>query len=258
MSLSLFIAILPVIVVGMFVYLKDKNKESNGLLIKLFLGGIGSAFLTLAASLIVESIFPFFSIDSDKLNLLELVISVFIGVAFIEEGCKYFFLYIISYKNKEFDEFYDMIVYAVFVALGFACFENILYVLENGVSVGLIRSITAVPGHAWDGVFMGFYLGLAKIASINNNHALETKNKIKAFLIPAIMHGIYDYCLMSGSIVFIIFFLFFFITTYVLAIKKINRISKIKGKIKYKDAFCPNCGTEVNSDYCPKCGRKNE
>ena len=32
--------------------------------------------------------------------------------------------YYIGYKSKEFDEFYDIVVYAVFVALGFAAFEK--------------------------------------------------------------------------------------------------------------------------------------
>ena len=59
-----------------------------------------------------------------------------------------------------------MIVYASFVALGFACFENILYVSDSGIVTGLIRAVTAVPGHVCDGILMGSYLALAKLLNI--------------------------------------------------------------------------------------------
>ena len=61
--------------------------------------------------------------------------------------------YLISYKHEEFDELYDIIIYSVFTALGFAAFKNILYVLGTetymeGVQVGVLGSLLAVPGHA--------------------------------------------------------------------------------------------------------------
>lgn len=263
--LLILLSILPVFLVGYFVYKKDKNKEPTSVLVKLFLGGLLSVVLTLIITGVIYTIFPFFSIEKNELNLIELFFSVFFGVALIEEISKFTFLYLFSYNEKNFDEFYDMILYAVFVALGFAGFENVLYVIENGIDsfgaglgVGLFRALSAVPGHAWDGVFMGYYLGLAKISSINNNKQLERKNKILAVVVPTILHGIYDFCLFTGSWFFIGIFFIFLIGVYILAIKKINLISSIKGKIKYKNSYCPNCGTRVESDYCPECGGKNE
>ena len=256
--LLLIVSVLPVIIVARYIYNKDKNKEPLRLLIRLFIGGFISVFITLFLTTILESVNPFFKIDYDKLNLLELLVSVFVGIALIEESSKWIVTYIISYHNKEFDEFYDMIVYSVFVSLGFALFENIIYVFTQGLGIGIFRAIISVPCHAFIGIFMGYYLGLAKIASLNNNKSLEIKNKVFSILVPILLHGVYDYCILSGKVVLYIVFIIFMISLYVFAITKVNKISTIIGKMKYKNDFCPNCGSRVVSDYCENCGSRNE
>ena len=166
--------------------------------------------------------------------------------------------YSISFHSKEFDEVYDVIVYSVFAALGFAFLENLFYVYENGVMTGIVRAIFAVPGHACDGVFMGYYLGLAKISRLNGKKDLSRKNLILSILVPAIMHGIYDYCLFTENVIFVVIFLVFVVLIYVFSIRKVKRISSITKKIIYKYNYCPNCGRVVDCNYCPDCGNKNE
>ena len=167
-------------------------------------------------------------------------------------------LYLFSYNEDEFDEFYDMMVYGAFTALGFAFIENIFYVFQNGADIGLLRAFLAVPGHAFFGVFMGYYLGLAKISLTNKNKSLEKKNILFSLIIPTFLHGVYDYCLMTSNILFIVVFLIFIILLYIFSFKKINLVSNIPGKIKYTNKYCPYCGTKVESNYCPTCGHKNE
>lgn len=48
------------------------------------------------------------------------------------------------------------------IALGFAVLENISYSIGYGWGTALIRAVTAVPGHACFGVFMGAFYGFAK------------------------------------------------------------------------------------------------
>lgn len=258
MDILLLISILPVIIIGMYIYNKDKNKEPKSLLTKLFIGGIGSCFLVLILSFILGLFFPFMDSNTQNLSTVNLILHVFIGVALIEEFSKWIFTYLISYNHQEFDEFYDMILYAVFVALGFAAFENILYVCTGGIGTGIARGILAVPGHAWDGVFMGYYLGLAKINELNNRPGHKNKYLILSILVPTILHGIYDYCLFLGSWIAVLVFFAFVIILYILAIRKIKKVSSISRKIKYKNKFCPKCGKTVESNYCPNCGSKNE
>ena len=258
-ALILFIvSVLPVFLIGLYIYKKDKEKEPNKLLIKLFLGGILSAILTIIITLILEVIFPFFAIETSKLNLFELFISVFIGVALVEEFSKWIVLYQISYKHEEFDELYDMILYATFVALGFACIENILYVFQNGILVAIFRAVLAVPGHVCDGVFMGYYLGVSKISDVNNRKDLKTKNLILSILIPTITHGIYDYCLFTGNIIFIGLFFIFVIGMYIYVIVKIKKVSSLNTKFINKTKYCSNCGAIVDGNFCSNCGRKND
>ena len=252
------ISVIPVVIIGGFIYKKDQDKEPKRILIKLFLGGIGSCILTVIASLIIEIFIPFFSLDASKLDLLSLLIYVFLGIALVEEFCKWIMAYSLSYNDYHFDELYDMIIYCVFVALGFACFENLFYVYQSGITVGIFRALLAVPGHACDGMFMGYYLGLSKISSVNNNQTLKRKNILLSILIPTITHGIYDYCLLTEKIPFIVLFFLFVILMYIFALRRINKVSNLNTKFKYKDKFCPNCGNVVNSNYCPVCGRKNE
>ena len=258
MGLILFIiSVLPVFLLGMYIYKKDRNKEPTKLLTKLFIGGILSCFLVLFISDIMSSVFPIFSADYLELNMAELVIYVFIGIALVEEFSKWIITYNFSYNEIEFEEIYDAIVYSVFVSLGFAFFENLLYVYSGGITTGILRAILAVPGHVCDGVFMGYYFGLAKQSALNNRHDLERKNMILSIIVPMIMHGIYDYCLLTGNMLYIIFFFIFIIFVYIFTVKKVKRISSIKKKMKYYDNYCANCGHIVNSNFCPICGREN-
>ena len=230
--LLLTVSIIPVLVLALYINKKDKHKEPSKLLLKLLFGG---AFISVAITLLItaqlEILIPFFSIDTDKLNYVELLISVFIGVALIEEFSKWFVVYRMCYKNKEFDEFYDMIVYCVFVSLGFALLENLVYVLDEGLGTGILRAFLAVPGHAFLGVFMGYYLGLAKMAANLKNKKLEKKNKMFSIIIPVILHGMYDYFVLSEHLIFLLIFFVYIAWLYTHALKKVNKISKLNTEI---------------------------
>ena len=254
----LIISVLPIIIIGKYIYNKDKEKEPTNLLAKLFIYGLLATILVIIISIILEFIFPFLSNNTEKLNTIELMIKVFIEIALIEEFSKWIVIYKIAYNHEEFNEFYDMIVYAAFVSLGFACIENILYVLSSGIGTGILRAVLSVPGHACYGVFMGYYLGLAKISKSNQREDLTKKNLLLSITIPTILHGIYDYCLISKKIILLLLLLIFVITIYIKTFKKIKKISQITEKIKYKDNYCPVCGRKINSNYCPNCGRKND
>ena len=277
----LFLSVLPSIALGVMIYKKDiVEKESPGLLFKLFLGGaIGSVILTLLLSTVLEPIIPYLE-DSNN-NFIYLAITTFFKVALVEEFSKWIFLKKITWKNKEFNYIYDAIVYAVFVALGFATIENIIYVLgsEGGISIAILRAILSVPGHAFDGVFMGYYYGLAKQAKINDNIKLFKRNMIFSLLIPVVFHFIFDYLLLSENSILLILYLVFIILLYINAFKRINKLSNITERLDKNDdinnnsyniveatyqtntinhRYCTNCGNLVNGNFCSICGKKVE
>ena len=216
--LILIISLAPIAFFAYKIYEKDFDKEPTKILIRLFLCGVGSTFLTVLFTYLLNRFFPFFSRDFSELSIIDLIPYVFLGVAAVEEFSKWIFVYKLEYNDDEFNHLYDGIVYAAFVALGFACFENVLYVFEYGISTGIVRAITAIPGHLCDGIMMGYYLSMAKLSMCNNNKKLARKNILFSLMIPVIAHGIYDYTIMASQVegyelffyVFIVFIVFFF------------------------------------------------
>lgn len=262
----LFIAILPVAIICIFTYKKDKNKEPIKLLIRLFLSGVLCCFMVLIITEVLKPFISFMDVDESS-SFFEIMLHTFLGVALIEEGCKFFMSYINGYKNIEFDEIYDIILYCIVVSCGFAAFENILYVLtsENGLSIGLMRSVLAVPGHAFFALYMGYFLSLAKLASLKGNKELEKKNTILALVIPVILHGIYDFCLMSHLNILLYVFFGFVIALYIISIKKLIYVAKNNISLfpnsRMNDGikkFCTNCGNPINNNFCTKCGSRQK
>lgn len=225
--LWLLLAITPVIILGYYVYLKDKDKEPKRILFKLFIGGILAAITTILVSLIIQRCFPTFIANALKDNGLKLFIYTFIVIGLTEELSKWLFLYLFSYHNKEFNQLYDMLVYSVFVALGFAIVENILYVYDGGFIVAISRFFVAIPGHVSMAIFMGYYLSFAKLATIKNRQDLKTQYFICSILVPSILHGIYDYCILSSNIILLLIFVVFILSLFYQAHKKLIWMSKL-------------------------------
>lgn len=229
MSLLLsLISVLPIILIGLYIYEKDKEKEPLSLLLKLFIFGIISCFPAIVLGLFIGNYF----LDINNMGFVQLFMYIFIAVAFVEEICKWFFVYRITYYHSEFDTLYDMIIYSSFVALGFACFENILYVQSLGLVTGIVRAVSAVPGHVCDGILMGFYLGLSKVNKVRGKKILSYKYIFLSILIPVVTHCIYDFCLFCGSNLFIIIFSIFLLSLINYCLNKVKLISNNDIKIE--------------------------
>jgi len=183
-------SITPVVIFMFLIYNKDSIKEPIGLLMKCFFGGFLSIIITL---IIVRFTTPFGAGFSSP--FARSFFDAFFQAAFPEEISKLMILYWIVWKHKDFDQHFDGIIYAVFVSMGFALIENLLYVYEGGLSVALTRAVLAVPGHGFFGVAMGYYFSLAKF----HNGPKKTEFLAKCLLVPAILHGLYDFALMYAG-----------------------------------------------------------
>lgn len=184
----LLAAIAPSAALMYYFYMKDKyEKEPRHLLVKAFLLGA----ISVIPILIVEMRLNIFDIGDKR--LIAVSYTAFIVAGLVEEAFKFLMFYLLIWRNNEFDEMYDGIVYSVFISLGFATVENIAYVLSTGFSVALLRSITAVPAHALFGVTMGYYLGIGKFV----RQPYKTKYFLMGLFVPVLLHGIYDFILLS-------------------------------------------------------------
>ena len=167
----------------LYIYLKDKHeREPVGLLARSFLFGVLAVLVTFMISFPLEMFAP-----TDSQNLSQQAVYAFLIVALVEEFSKFLFVRGILYNNPHFNEPFDGIVYSVMVGMGFATFENILYVSEGGVSTAVMRMFTAVPAHASFAVLMGYYLGRAKF-ELNKGYLAFV-----GLLAATAFHGAYDY-----------------------------------------------------------------
>ena len=210
-----FLSLAPVLIILVYVYFRDKyEQEPWDLLLKAILMG---ASITLPVVL-VES----FLVEVKPLmgRFGNAAYMSFLVAGLTEESFKFIALYLLIWRNPAFNEKFDGIVYAVFVALGFAGIENILYVFQNGAGVGLIRALTAVPAHALFGITMGYYFGIAHMVKEFRRPFLWL-----SLLIPVFLHGIYDFILFSGSPLLIMVFLPYLVWLYITGFRRMKLIS---------------------------------
>ena len=151
----------------------------------------------------------------------------FVVVALSEEGFKYLLMKRSTWNSPEFNCMFDGVVYGVTVALGFAVFENIGYVLQFGLMTALVRAVTAIPGHASFGVFMGAMYGAAKRASIRGDEITSSKLRTQALVIPVLLHGFYDFVATGQNEICMIIFLVFIVVLFKKAKKMVQTLSAV-------------------------------
>lgn len=189
----LAIALAPGVAIGLYIYLKDKHeREPIGLLLRAFFYGFLAVLVTFFVTEQLNKV-----ITIDEKNLTEQAIHAFIIVALVEELSKFLFVRGLLYNNINFNEPFDGIVYSVMVGMGFATFENLFYVFEDGVAVGIFRMFTAVPAHGCFAVLMGYFLGKAKFEHRKGYYSWY------ALGVATLFHGAYDYSLFVSFMPFI-------------------------------------------------------
>lgn len=217
-------AVIPAVFLMIKVYRADRmEKESGYLLRQLVIAGILSTIIALIEEKIGEWILSCFVPEN---TLLYQIILYFVIVAIAEESSKYFFLKKRTWNNPEFNCQYDGVVYAVFVSLGFALWENINYVLSYGFSTAIVRAITAIPGHACFGVFMGVFYGLAR-KQYNREKKFSSKIfRIFSVVLPVLLHGSYDFIASMENTMGGLYFVAFVIILFALSFGLVNISSK--------------------------------
>jgi len=184
-------AIAPAIFLLVYYYKQDSAKpEPKGLIFKIFMLGFASIIPAIIIELIVDSFVNVYAF----LPIFYYLLKSFFVAALVEESLKLFIVKKFAYNDVHFDEVMDGIVYTVVASLGFACFENVLYVMGSDWEVAILRAFTAVPLHAISAGIMGFYIGKAKFA---NSYIEERSLIMKGFWFAIIFHGVYDFLIFS-------------------------------------------------------------
>jgi RsiW-degrading membrane proteinase PrsW (M82 family) len=189
----LILAIAPGLFLLWFFYKKDKlEPEPKHLIVKTFFLGVALAVPVLIVQL------PF-------LWLLPEVFLAVVIAPITEELGKFLVVRWGIYRNAEFDEPVDGIVYGATAALGFATIENIFYLLGAYLAPGnifkgatpgeavwtlfAIRSLLSVPGHALWGSLWGYALGVAKFSTPEKGRALVRNGLLLAMFSHALFNA---------------------------------------------------------------------
>ena len=207
--------IISTVALLIYFYKQDVNKEPFKRLAEAFLLGVA---LSLQVNYF-QQLLP---------RMPSIFFTAFISAALIEEGIKLITLRLTLFRNPDFKEKVDGITYAVFLGLGFATVENLIWI--TNFEIGLVRAFTATPAHALFGVVMGYYLGRYKFEKDNQ------KLLYQAFWVPTLLHGLYNLLILTGQIWGVIFFIPYVAYLWVRGIKKLDKLNKkARGRIGRKN-----------------------
>ncbi len=231
-------AILPAIIILLYVFKQDAFPEPREIVIKTFIFG---AAITIALDLFIGD-FDRFS-EKNLTGETYFFFDSFIRAAFLEEIFKMMIIVFYCTRKTAFDEPMDGLVYGVAASLGYAAWENIDYVLfyinESGkivydpsLYVAIVRAFSAVPLHALCGVIMGFLISQTLFEKKYNFY-----NLILALAVPVGIHGLWNYSIsseiVSEQIAYITAFIIFLRSIYIFRNFKRNQLNKTMFNIRY-------------------------
>ena len=191
LGFSILLAVAPAIVLVVYYYRQDnKRPEPKRLILRIFALGILSIIPSVFLEIIITSLSSLLAVYP----VIHAAFQAFIVAALVEELMKFLVIRYFAFPRAEFDEVLDGIIYGVVASLGFACLENIVYVIGGGFQTALIRAFTSVPLHAFASGLMGFYIGKARFAKSKSE---RNKLMTRGLLIAVMIHGTYDFLLFS-------------------------------------------------------------
>jgi len=220
------IAIAPALIGFVYIYIRDKYEKEPWRL--LAVGAAAGALLTMPIITASTWLMRFMPITG---QIGEAIFTAFAVSSLVEEGLKFAALLLIFWRSNEFNEPVDGIVYGVFISLGFAGVENVLYVFNpqlGGLETAIARALLSVPSHGFFGIAMGYYFALAAFCPHKKHRYLAA-----AFIAPYLIHGVYNALLLSGHPYYLIIFVPFVIYFWrggLVKIKKHLEASPFKNK----------------------------
>ena len=197
-SILLVPVVLPVLFWAWYHYHKDRIlPEPPVFLVLAFIAGIGSFWLGKALYTGLGYLglrYDAFALASESRPGLFLYAVLAIGP--IEEIAKLIPFLVIARRLPAFDEPIDGIIYASFIALGFAATENVAYFEFLTSGEALARGFVGPVVHIVFASIWGYFIGRA---CLDGKNLVQTA--IVAVGVTAFLHGVYDY-LVIGMPVF--------------------------------------------------------
>jgi RsiW-degrading membrane proteinase PrsW (M82 family) len=197
LALTILAAIVPALLLLWYFYARDVHREPRRIVLTTFLLGLVATVPVIMVELRLNNWYVATHSTLTESGsfirnpLLYALFKAFIVAALVEEFFKFLVLRFYSARRAAFDEPMDGIVYGATASLGFALFENVLYVVGGGWQVALMRAFTAVPLHAALGAILGYYVGQSKFGRVKRGMVL------RGLFYAWLLHGLYDFALFA-------------------------------------------------------------
>jgi RsiW-degrading membrane proteinase PrsW (M82 family) len=187
---------LPIVFWSWYHYHKDRHlPEPVGHLLLTFVLGIAAAAVSKALYVSLGWI----SLRHDALelantNTLALFTYSMLAIGPIEEFAKMLPFVLVVLRFPEFDEPIDGIIYASFIALGYAAVENVLYLEYLTPTEAAARGFAGPVIHILFASIWGFTIGCAHLRGESLFGGI-----VRGFLLAAGLHGLYDFVVMQSA-----------------------------------------------------------
>ena len=198
-------------------------------------------------------------------DALSAAVCAFAIAGLVEELGKFFVVRATMYRSPYFDEPMRGLIYSSAAALGFASIENLVYMVQAGAAVILVRGIECTLGHVFFASCWGYSLGAARRRADQGRRgggALVALGLTAAIA----LHGLWDYGLMhtqgdstdldrfaGPSIAFPVGLIVF------LALSRLaDRSSPHRGRTAHPIVNCPVCERShpLTARFCDGCGHR--
>ncbi len=182
--------LLPVLFLAGYHYHKDRHLPEPPLnLVLCFAMGIGVSWVSSS----LYELLGVFGLRYDAFALADesvsgLFLYAMLAIGPIEEFAKLLPFLVVVMRFRHFDEPIDGIVYASFIALGYAAAENVQYLQFLSPVEAVARGFASPVVHILFASIWGHWIGMAKL----ENRPLLPAAFI-GFLLAAAAHGVYDF-----------------------------------------------------------------
>ena len=185
----------------------------------------------------------------------DILLASALGVAFVEEICKFLPLAVVLSRRRYFNEHTDGVIYFALAGLGFGLPENIIYTVQFGTHTGMTRLFLTPLFHAATTGTVGYFLARRKLA---HKPLAGIAWPLAAVVV---LHGLYDFGLASGSVFYAGTALLITLTLsaglFLLFIKAGQQDRKLGLSVAGHNNFCRSCGfaNPQRHLYCTRCGK---
>lgn len=196
--LFVFFGFLPSILWLLFYLRQDDHPEPKRMILMVFFWGMLSTIPALAAEKFFRPLTQLFPAHEHAL----FVVYIFLGIALVEEICKFLVVRMLVYKNSALDEPVDLIMYMVTAAFGFSAMETIVVLFGLGGFAPFINIFAVTFYRFWGAAFvhglssaiLGYFLALSFA------HSKKRMQYVFAGIASAaLLHGLFDFIIIEAQ-----------------------------------------------------------